>query len=315
MSYEHRHHHEFHPADRFESLLLSRGFDLRVIPRTEHDQAFTLDDVELWSIMRCDAPTAALAAAGMQRFERRPPRHHIEQTNVQCRLADALAAKQATKLQDARLRGLLETVWPTRTATVIKARQKLSRCGVSSVAELRALLHNDDQVPDDPHDVELNCRLRAAGLKIFGRQSLLRMHEWLVTNTAASDVAPAATLDSSSPDGIGGEGGKSDPSFAEIDTVKRTIQLCFGSSSDEESNDSDDGGGGKGTALAESATITNTSAPRRSESVLLREFVALVLRKHVDLRSPWIKVCDLRSQSPTCSERITRFDCSCGTRN
>lgn len=55
ISYEHRHFEEYHPRDKFVELAESKGLYVCVVPMVEHDDLYSVDDIEIWQVKRCSA--------------------------------------------------------------------------------------------------------------------------------------------------------------------------------------------------------------------------------------------------------------------
>jgi predicted nicotinamide N-methyase len=53
LSYEHRHYAQFHPAKKFQELAASRGLKVHIVPSSELDSVYSLDDIEIWEVTRC----------------------------------------------------------------------------------------------------------------------------------------------------------------------------------------------------------------------------------------------------------------------
>ena len=256
LRYEHRHHHEFHPAERFEQLLQERGFMLRSVPAEQQDSQYTLPDVELWCVMRADAPTAILDP-WMQQM---PPRGSSSGISVVASsTAEAQLERSKTRVQEDRLRSLLSTVWPGRNAAVIKGLQKLQKCGVDSVEALRAALvvvepneshsthasitasqdsidhANFIQIPDDLENLELTQRLRQKGYKTFSRASVDKMVQWLATDTPAQqDIGKDVTRQGNTAQGL-----PLNVATEPIQSVQEAMDLCFGNSGSESDSESE----------------------------------------------------------------------------
>jgi predicted nicotinamide N-methyase len=50
MSYEHRTHQDFDPRERFTALATAAGLVKRIIPRSQHDDMYQAEDIELWEV-------------------------------------------------------------------------------------------------------------------------------------------------------------------------------------------------------------------------------------------------------------------------
>mmetsp|Transcript_9378 Transcript_9378/g.16987 ORF Transcript_9378/g.16987 Transcript_9378/m.16987 type:complete len:302 (-) Transcript_9378:128-1033(-) len=55
LSYEHRYFPEYDPRDKFRELAEQRGFDVSIIPLSEQDPIYSVDDIEIWKVKRCQS--------------------------------------------------------------------------------------------------------------------------------------------------------------------------------------------------------------------------------------------------------------------
>jgi predicted nicotinamide N-methyase len=54
LSYEHRHYAEYDPRDKFKELAAEKNLSVHVIPMDEQDPVYSVDDIELWRVHRCN---------------------------------------------------------------------------------------------------------------------------------------------------------------------------------------------------------------------------------------------------------------------
>ena len=52
LSYEHRYFPDYHPRDKFRDLCETRGLEVRIVPLSEQDPVYSVDDIELWEVRR-----------------------------------------------------------------------------------------------------------------------------------------------------------------------------------------------------------------------------------------------------------------------
>jgi len=52
ISYEHRYFPEYDPRDKFRELAEERGLEVRVVPLSEQDPVYSVDDIEIWQVRR-----------------------------------------------------------------------------------------------------------------------------------------------------------------------------------------------------------------------------------------------------------------------
>lgn len=52
LSYEHRYFPDYDPRDKFRDLAKERGLTVRVIPLSEQDPVYSVDDIEIWEVQR-----------------------------------------------------------------------------------------------------------------------------------------------------------------------------------------------------------------------------------------------------------------------
>lgn len=52
VSYEHRYYLDYDPRDKFRELALKRGLTIRVVPQSEQDPIYSVDDIEIWEVRR-----------------------------------------------------------------------------------------------------------------------------------------------------------------------------------------------------------------------------------------------------------------------
>lgn len=52
VSYEHRYFPDYDPRDKFRELAEELGLTIRVVPLTEQDPVYSVDDIEIWQIQR-----------------------------------------------------------------------------------------------------------------------------------------------------------------------------------------------------------------------------------------------------------------------
>ena len=52
VSYEDRYFAKYHPRDKFISLASAKGFDVKIIPISEHDEIYSAEDIEIWLVKR-----------------------------------------------------------------------------------------------------------------------------------------------------------------------------------------------------------------------------------------------------------------------
>lgn len=52
LSYEHRYYPDYDPRDEFRTLAAARHLDVLVVPLTEHDHVYAVDDIEIWRVRR-----------------------------------------------------------------------------------------------------------------------------------------------------------------------------------------------------------------------------------------------------------------------
>jgi predicted nicotinamide N-methyase len=52
LSYEHRYYPDYDPRDKFRELCESRGLQMRLIPLSEQDPVYSVEDIEIWEVRR-----------------------------------------------------------------------------------------------------------------------------------------------------------------------------------------------------------------------------------------------------------------------
>jgi citrate synthase len=52
LSYEHRYYQEYDPRSKFRELATRRGLDVHVVPLSEQDSIYSVDDIEIWKVRR-----------------------------------------------------------------------------------------------------------------------------------------------------------------------------------------------------------------------------------------------------------------------
>ena len=319
VAYEHRHHHEFHPPERFKQLLEAEGFRLMVIPREEQDPEYNLEDIELWRIVRADA------------VKQRSQHSHSSASSVEHASdghdgpikakthADYVAEKVVQQQQQNRLREILTHLWPNKSAAVLKGLQKLRRCNVVSVSDLQQSLgdfcapsHLESDAAPTPQTIPLNQNLRRLGFKTFGAASLLKLRQWFrdasrnrtesetagtagaskVSDQSVEEVMEACFGGSDSDDSSDDNGPTvvvSKDDLLNGGSVAAVMDACFGSETESDSDDSSDSEAGAVTM--QNAGPGPSNRPATDGPLSLDDFFAREFERRVDLRSPWLKLC------------------------
>ena len=52
ISYEHHYFPDYHPRDKFHDLCETRGLKVRIVPLSEQDPVYSVDDIEVWEVRR-----------------------------------------------------------------------------------------------------------------------------------------------------------------------------------------------------------------------------------------------------------------------
>jgi len=52
LSYEHRYFPEYDPRTKFRELVERKGFEMKVVPKEEHDEMYSVDDIQIWKLQR-----------------------------------------------------------------------------------------------------------------------------------------------------------------------------------------------------------------------------------------------------------------------
>lgn len=53
LSYEHRYYPEYDPKLKFRELCNEKNLTVEVVPISDHDPVYSVDDIEIWHVMRC----------------------------------------------------------------------------------------------------------------------------------------------------------------------------------------------------------------------------------------------------------------------